>query len=199
MKARRLVWIAAAILLLSWVLAFPLRDVLERLVIVPVAYLLWVLGVFYRVMPQVLWWVLLSLAVLIMLLGSLAPGERIEVLRQLHRPPEKGQVEELAGSIQKSNKGVYFKWIVANRLGKLAYSMLVQREGERSRSVFAPLAGPGFEPSARLRTYLESGLHGSFSDYPEAERARLFTSSPLDFEAEEALKFLESQMEARRD
>ena len=57
--------------------------------------------------------------------------------------------------------GTYFKWLIANRLGKLAYQMLLDRESGRPRSVFAPLLGLDWEPSNELRQYLETGLHGS--------------------------------------
>jgi hypothetical protein len=196
---RPVVWVGAAILVLSWVLAFPLRDVLENAVILPLAYALWVLGLFYKAMPQAIWWGLLVLVVIIMLFSSLAPGERFAPLQGLKRPAARGPVEDLALTIQKRSRGVYFKWLVANRLGKLAYNMLVQREGERSRSVFAPLLGSDWHPPDSLGAYLETGLHGSFSDYPQSPGSRFSGATPLDLEPEDALAFLESQMEARRD
>lgn len=199
MSRRRLAWAAAGVLGLSLILAFPLRDVLERMVIVPLAYLLYVLDLFYQAMPQFVWWALAIILVLILLLGSLAPGERYTARQALKAPPGTGQVEELAASIHKTRNGVYFKWLVANRLGKLAHSMLVQRGGERSRSVFAPLLGPEWEPAPHVRKYLETGLHGTFSDYPVQEKSLLKPATPLDVEIEEAVEFLESQLEARRD
>lgn len=200
MKRLRIWWIAGAVVALALVLAFPLRDVMQRTVILPLAYLLWTLGVFYRAMPQVIWWVLVLLVVMLLILGSLAPGERYAQRVQLKRPLQQGQVEELAQSIRKTREGVYFKWLVANRLGRLAHKMLAQREGERNRSVFAPLVGVDWQPSSHLQKYLETGLHGSFSDYPASKRAgRAATSSPLDMDVEEAVIFLESQLETRRD
>jgi hypothetical protein len=94
-------------------------------------------------------------------------------------------------------KGVnYFKWLIANRLGKLAYQLLLHRESGRPRSVFAPLTGADWKPSKELQTYLEVGLHGSFSDYPNSGKAfGAAPKTPLDFEIREAVLFLESQIE----
>lgn len=199
MSTRRLALAAGGILVLALILAFPLRDVLEQVVIVPLAYLVFLAGVIYRTLPQFIWWVAAIIIVLFMFLGSLAPGDRYAAREAVKRQPVPGPVEELAGSIQKTRDGIYFKWLVANRLGKLAYNMLIQRSGERSRSVFAPLLGPDWEPDPHLRKYLEAGLHGSFSDYPSLERSRTFNATPLDVEIGEAVEFLESQLEARRD
>ena len=78
-----------------------------------------------------------------------------------------GRLGDLASQ---SRKGIYFKWLVANRLGKLAYQILLHRESGRPRSVFAPLLGADWEPSKELRQYLETGLHGSFADFPNTSR-----------------------------
>lgn len=199
MKKQRLVWAGAGILALSLILAFPLRDVLERLVILPLAYLLYALDLFYKSIPQFLWWALAMIVVLILVAGSLAPGDRYARREMLRAPAVPGPVEELAASVRKSAEGMYFKWVVANRLGKLAYNILVWRSGERNRSVFAPLLGPDWEPSPALRKYLETGLHGSFSDYPDADRNRSGPAFPLDVEVEQVVNFLESHLEAGRD
>jgi hypothetical protein len=50
-----------------------------------------------------------------------------------------------------------------------------------------------------LRGYLETGLHGSFADFPSARRP--FggpQQTPLDLEVSRAVEFLESQMENDR-
>ncbi len=193
---RRYLWVGAAVLALALVLAFPLRDVIQRTVIVPLAYFFWSLGLFYKAMPQLVWWTLAVLVVLILVVGSLSPG--VEFASRI--PPKsklpQGQVEGLAEWMRKARRGVYFKWLVANRLGKLAYAMLVQRDGNPSRSVFAPLVGADWRPPAQLQKYLETGLHGSFADYPESGPISAASASPLDLEIGEVVEFLESQRES---
>ena len=64
------------------------------------------------------------------------------------------------------------------------------------RSVFAPLVGADWAPRKELQNYLETGLHGSFADFPHVNR--LFGTAPktpLDFDVSEAVEFLESQVE----
>jgi hypothetical protein len=107
-------------------------------------------------------------------------------------------VEALALSLQKAERSTYFKWVIANRLGKLAYQVLLQRESGRPRSALAPLRGIDWEPSQELQTYLETGLHGSFADFPNVRRPfGQAPSTPLDHDIREAVEFLEWQAEGR--
>jgi hypothetical protein len=108
-------------------------------------------------------------------------------------------VEGLAIWLRKTERGTYFKWLVANRLGKLAYQILVHRESGRPRSVFTPLIGTDWEPSKDLQTYLETGLHGSFADFPNVKRPLgPPQKTVLDHDLKEAVEFLESQVENGR-
>ena len=91
MSRRRLIWAGAGIFILSLILAFPLRDVLERMVVVPAAYALYVLDLFYKAMPQFVWWILAIILVLIMFLMSLAPGDRYTP-RQVLKPAAPGVI-----------------------------------------------------------------------------------------------------------
>ncbi len=91
----------------------------------------------------------------------------------------------------------YFKWLIANRLGKLAYQILLQREHGKPRSVFAPLTSEGWEAAPEVQQYLEKGLHGSFADYPNS-RWDTFTKpekTPLDYDVVDVIEFLEAKTE----
>lgn len=196
MTSRTRRWlILVAALLIAGLLAFPLRDTIYKMVVVPAAFVAWNLNLFYRSLPQTLWWWVVTLIVLLMLIFSLTPRATFHRKAELKTRPPIGQVESLAGSLQKAQDGTYFKWLVANRLGKLAYQALLQRENGRPRSVFAPLVGDDWAPRQELQNYLETGLHGSFADFPNTKR--LFGTAPktpLDFDVTEAVEFLESQV-----
>jgi hypothetical protein len=192
-------WIVIVAVILIVFLAIPLRDAVQRLVIVPAAYVIWLFKLVYLYTPQLIWWALAVLLVVKMVLDTFGPG-RLPIRRPLPDvPPPQGGVETLARSINKTREGVYFKWLVANRLGRLADRMLALREGRMSRPAFSPLTGAGWEPSAPVQKYLEAGLRGSFSDYPRSSRFRTPPDTPLDLEVEQAVEFLESQLETRRD
>jgi len=196
---RRLVILV--VLVIGALLAFPLRGLVNQLVVIPLAYILWLLGLLYLSLHQAFWWVAVILVVLIILGRSLLPEIKFVKKNIPLAKHERGSVEELAVAMQKSNQGIYFKWLVANRLGRLAYQILLQREHGKTRSVFAPLAGEGWESTNEVQQYLEKGLHGSFAEFPNS-RWNYFAppeKTPLDQNVIEVIEFLETKANLRSD
>jgi hypothetical protein len=191
---RRLIVLGA--LIIAGILAFPLRETIYATVVVPVAFIAWNLNLLYLSLSQGIWWWVMDFIVLFMLVFSLIPQPQSHSRAEVKPKNQVGQVESLTTWLQKAEKGIYFKWLVANRLGKLAYQILLHRESGRPRSVFAPLVGADWEPPRELRTYLEIGLHGSFADFPQVRRPLgAPQKTPLDFDVLSAVDFLESQVE----
>ena len=187
------------VLVIAALLAFPLRDTISQMIVVPVAYIGWELGLFYHSLSQMFWWWLIILLVVIMLVLSLVPEFSRPHREKLKSRLRYGPVEDLAAWLGRARSGTYFKWLIANRLGKLAYQILLHRESGRPRSLFAPLLGQDWEPSDELRNYLEIGLHGSFSEFPAT--TPWFGKphkTPLDYEIREAVDFLEAQVKNGR-
>jgi len=185
----------AGILLIAILLAFPLRDAVYEAVIIPAAYIWWVLGLWYHSVHQSIWWIIALLLVLVVLSRSLRSVGRVRERVRLKRKPVIGQVENLTAWMKRTERGIYFKWLIANRLGKIAHEMLALRTGGKTRSFFDPLTGPDWEPNASVQSYLESGLKGSFADYPQGRR--FFSKpepTPLDYSVDDVLKYLESQV-----
>jgi len=189
-------WFAmAGVIVIAAVLAFPLRGVVNQLILVPLAYLLWFLKLVYLSMNQAIWWFAAVFVVLLILGQSLLPDLKpVKKLIPFARH-ERGNVETLALALDKSKKGIYFKWLIANRLGRLAYEILLQREHGKPRSVFAPLTSEGWEAAPEVQEYLERGLHGSFADFPNSSWANFAApeKTPLDHDVVEVVKFLEAK------
>jgi len=193
-------WLAVAgVVVIAALLAFPLRGIVNELIVVPIAYIFWLLGLLYLSTHQVIWWMAILVVVLFILGKSLLPELKLSRKPVTPARHERGKVESLARSLQKSNKGIYFKWLVANRLGKLTHEILVQRSNGKPRSVFAPLIGEGLEPTPEMQQYLEKGLHGSFAEFPNTDN-RYFappSKTSLDHDVAEVIEFLESKTESK--
>jgi len=190
------IFVLVGALVLSLVLAFALQDVIRKTVIVPLAYLWWVLGIYYDAFPQMVIWICLVVIVLLMLFGSLGPDIESKGYAEDETKPLQGPVEGLAISLEKAHRGIYVKWQIAHRLGKLARDLLVQRGDRISNKAIGPLLGRDWHPSQPVEEYLEVGLNGSFADYPNPPwpfgRPR---PTPLDLDVNKAVEFLEAQME----
>lgn len=190
----RRIWIILGIVVGAGLLAYLLQDVVDLLIIVPLAYFLWALKLWYLSLPQTMWWGVLIVLVLIIFGASLLPEIKPRKKLEIYQRAERGRVEALAAALAKTGKGTYFKWLVANVLGKLTYQMLVQREHGKPRPVFAPLEGDGFHPSQNVQAYLEKGLHGTFADVPNTKWNYLSTppKTALDHDVADVVNFLES-------
>ena len=188
--------VMVAIVVVAAILAFPMRQTIYSLIVIPAAFIGWQLGLMYRTLPQVVWWWIVLIFVFLLLLFSAMPRFK-PIRREEPRPaPRRGQVEDFAVWLGRAKGGTYFKWLVANRLGKLAYQILLHRESGRPRSVFNPLIGEDWEPPKELQQYLETGLHGSFSDFSSTKGLLAAQpKTPLDYDVKNAVEFLESQVE----
>ena len=189
---RGLIFIAA--LIIAGILAFPLRETIYGIVVVPVAYIAWNLNLVYQSFSQGVWWWVVAVIVFFMIAFSLMPQPQVRSRGGPKSKPPQGQVESLSVWLHRAERGTYFKWLIANRLGKLAYQILLHRESGRPRSVFAPLVGTDWEPTEALQKYLETGLHGSFADFPNRGLLSTRQSTPLDLDVAEAVDFLEWQV-----
>jgi hypothetical protein len=184
-----------AALIIAGILAFPLRETIYGIIVIPIAYIAWNLNLVYQTFSQGIWWWIVVIIVFFMIAFSLVPRPQLRFRGRAKSKPPQGQVESLSVWFRRAESGTYFKWLIANRLGKLAYRILLHRESGRPRSVFAPLLGMDWEPTEALRAYLETGLHGSFADFPNEGLLSAHQPTPLDFHVAEAVDFLELQVQ----
>jgi len=191
---RKQILAVGGLLLIAFLLAFALQDVVKSVFVTPLAYFWWALGVFYGLLPQVLLWGGMVILVFALLTRSLlAQDKRVSFVK---RKPKRrqGRIELLAVDLEKTRIGVYNKWKVANRLAKLARDLLVQRGDRENAKIIGPLNGRDWYPPEPVGQYLEVGLNGSFADYPKPrwpfERSQ---PTPLDLDVGEAVSFLEAQ------
>ena len=195
MKRMR-IFVLIGTLVVALTLAFALQDVIRTTVVIPLAYLWWVLGLYYHAFPQAILWAGLVAIILLMLFGSLSVDDTRKRPVERETKPARGNVESLAISMEKAHNGIYVKWMIARRLGKLARDLLIQRGDRTSTKVIGPLTGRDWGPSQPVEAYLEAGLNGSFADYPKPKWPFMRQqSTPLDLDVSEAVEFLEVQME----
>jgi hypothetical protein len=182
------------------ILALFLQDVIRRVVIAPLAYLWWGIKLYYSTIPQLFLWIILVVILSVVIITSLAEG--ISFDRKIREPlkPTPGSVESLAGWIKKIGDGNYYKWRVANRLGRLARELVTRQASQGEHPSRVKLEGSGWNPPPKVQRYLEAGLNESFVDYPRPSLAFLPQSAtPFDMDVNEVVKFLESQVEASNE
>jgi hypothetical protein len=203
--------LAGLAIVAALMIALILRDVVEQVIIRPLIYLIWIVSVYYRYIPQPVLWIVLVLVLIYLSLGRLAG--RLEP--PAHQPNKsvfvRGAVDELALRIERKEGGIYFKWQIARTLGQIALEMQELRQHTRSKKLqFNDLTA-----RPQVRNYLDSGLNTSFSDYPipgglplrirptaifdphrvESGISRISPSTPFDGDISPVIDYLESEME----
>jgi len=192
---RRRWFTLGGVIIIAVIMAFPLQDMIRKTVIVPLAYLWWALGVLYQSFPQIVVWILLIILISFMLLGSLSTDRKRTPREELKVKPSLGQVEGLAEGLGKMRRGTYYKWQIANRLSRLARDFLILRGERADTKDRGPLTGHDWHPSQPVDAYLDTGLRGSFADFPNSRW--WFTRpqpTPLDIDVNEVVEFLEGQI-----
>lgn len=197
MTLRRL-FMAAALIILSAGAAYVLRDEIQKWVILPLAYLWWVAGLYYHLLPQVVPWVVLIFIVLYTAVRSLLTQFPSTKETKPMRVISRGPIENLSALVVKRKLGNYYKWLIANRLGKAARELLDQREGRHLERGYIRLQSRAWDPPQGVAAYLEAGLNGSFADYPRPRWKRA-QPTPLDEPPLHVVEYLESELEARRN
>ena len=194
---KKRIFLLTVLITAALLLAFPLRAAVENIIIQPMQYLVWGASILYRSIPQFWIWVIMSAVIFFILLSPFL--DDLPRLPKRHKKvhPEKGPIESLAESIKQGNKGIYFKWAVANRLGKITRDWIAYRERLDKRWQANDLARLEGQVSPEVYQYLDAGLNGSFADYP---RPRLpfiqkRKPTPLDIDPNRVLETLENEME----
>ncbi len=192
----RRVWTILALSFAVFLLAYALREPIEQKVIRPLAYVGYMLGLYYSSFPQVVIWIVLIVVAALLAVGSLAAGVSPRK-RGTEKPlPVQGPVESLAVWIAKSQRGTYFKWLIAQRLGVLSREMLAFNARQAARTGKEALSGPGWDPPEEVAAYLESGLNGSFADFPRPRWPfQNPEPTPLDVDPVQVMDYIESQIE----
>jgi len=179
------VWLAIGAVILLLIAAYVLRDAIYQTIILPLAYLLWLARFYYSAVPQVILWGGLLVILFMIIFSNLLPGSTSRPKEAKKHRFEAGQIEMLIGWLAKANKGTYFKWQIANRLGRIELGL---RETLERRGNFQ-------SANDAVEKYLDAGLNTSFVDYPNRKSG----PTPLDVNPKEVVDYLEMQLENHRD
>jgi hypothetical protein len=205
MIRRLVVW--GAVLAAFVLLAFWLQGAVQDVCIVPAIGLLRMGGLLLRSIPQSLFWSLLVAAATLIVLGSLAKAGRLHLWRPTKEKQVaiRGPIEKLAQQVHHTRRGLYFKWLVAHRLGELGQSVAASGPARLIRRSVSELGEPrkmaadenGDQGAADIQAYIEAGL-----DRPPISRSRRRflirrPPSPLDLDPSRVVEYFESQMETK--
>ena len=182
---------STALLILITVLLFPIRRAVAGALMSFAAYLVGSVNLLGVVIPQQILWAFLLILILYIAIGSFYGKRYREEKSPENQSPVIGAVEAMAGYIEERHRGIYFKWQIANLLGKIQQT--IQESASRGTSSRIPL------PSDSVQAFLDAGVNTSYADYAPDGFVLKNNSTPLDIELEQVVAYLEEQMEIRHE
>jgi hypothetical protein len=180
-----------ALLIIVAILLYPVRHEVAGAVMNFASYLVWTVNVMGVVIPQQILWAFLLILILYIAIGSFYGKRYREEKSPENQSPVIGAVEAMAGYIEERHRGIYFKWQIANLLGKIQQT--IQESASRGTSSRIPL------PSDSVQAFLDAGVNTSYADYAPDGFVLKNNSTPLDIELEQVVAYLEEQMEIRHE
>ncbi|MFN8381157.1 MAG: hypothetical protein U0V02_04420 [Anaerolineales bacterium] len=183
--------LSAALLILVAVLLFPVRREVAGAVMSLATYLVWSVNILGMVIPQQILWAFLLVLILYIAIGSFYGKRYREESSVEDVVPIIGPVEAMAGYIEERHRGVYFKWQIAHLLGKIQQT--IKDTASHGTSNRIP------QPSNRVQAFLDAGVNTTYVDYAPDGLTIKNSSTPLDVELEQVVKYLEEQMEIRHE
>lgn len=130
----RAFWVVLALMaiVLAFLLAWSLRDLIREVVVVPIAYVFWLIGRAFEGLPQALIWGALVMGTFLTALRLLAGS--VALLPPTHESLESGgRVSDWMRWIELTRKGRYSKDGLARHIGDAAFAVLAY-EQRRSQS-----------------------------------------------------------------
>src|SRR5512134_2517318 len=98
MRWRRL-FAMLGILVIAALLAFPLREMVYEVVVIPLAYRGWLLNLFYLSVSQGIWWLVVVVVALFAIGRSLLPEINLGRKLVIYKKTERGSVETLSAAL----------------------------------------------------------------------------------------------------
>lgn len=144
---------------LTLVLMLALRGLAYRLIVIPILYMLWLVGFLFESLPQPLFWTLFLLLMLRLAWQSLRPPKQT-----LHQPqmmeasvPE-GRLAVWLQRLVLAESGNYSKWGVARHIVQLLVETIAYQEQISIAQARLRLRSGNFEAPPEVRAYVQAGL-----------------------------------------
>lgn len=185
-------------IIIAAVLALLLRDLVRSILVPPVLYAFWMARIVYQTLPQLFWWGLVMLILLLIAARSLTlRSNSTKSTESAHRTRE-SRLDMWTKWIDQTRKGGYFRWYLAHELGRLYLSVLASRERLTNDQALTRLVNKKTGLPPDVQAYVETGLDArqsfTFGDLGGKLPFRS-KSSPLDLELEEIIEILESKLD----
>ncbi len=187
-------------------LGLVLQGIARASLVMPIMFLAWLIGLFFRSVPGWVWWAWFLIIALVFAARSLRTYIKPMPAELPPRGPAQGAIRAWAGRLQAAEHGGYFRWRLAHDLAELSLQLWSYHErsdvsrGNRGAAIERLAAPP------HIAAYLRMGLAAPPWQAQDL-RSRLERlwrhdeeDAPLKLDPTTVVQFLEEQLwESKHD
>lgn len=177
-------------LLLALFLFLLVKDFIRTVILEPLLYVIWFIGLILESIPQGVIWVVFILVMLIIALVGFKKGEPKKSQSDQLLYSKSGRVEKLARILNRAQSDQFTKWRLANELKRLTRKLLTTPDEQKKSINYQALELPReitafFEVQQPTKSSIREWFGNR--EYDETETA-------LDLDPEIVIQYLEKRM-----
>jgi hypothetical protein len=163
--------IIVTLLIFTSLSAFFLRDYLSQILFIPIINIANFLWKIFASLPEIIWWVLLILGLVVFILKSV----RFSIERKPKRVKDKSHRNGLASDwnkmIYQAKKSEYSRWLLEKKLASMALDVLAYQRGLTEAQVKDSIISQELHLPEEIRAFLLQGIHSpSFQHFLEIDQ-----------------------------
>ena len=188
-------------LVLAVILALVLTPIVRLVLATPIVEYLFLIRIFLDSLPQIYLWIagiLLFLWIAFRSVGRLLIRTSAEAM---HHRQYQNRVDQWNHWLTLQRKGKYSRWLLMNRLSKLAIQIIAHTQRESQKKLRQSLLSNESDLPQSIQSYLRQGIRPLAVDTKQKRTIR-FRRLEMDvwrIEPETIVRYLESLLEAKHD
>jgi cell division protein FtsW (lipid II flippase) len=177
-------------LLLALFLFLLVKDFIRTVILEPLLYVFWFIGLILESIPQGVIWVGFILVMLIITLASFKKGEPQKSQSEMLPYSNTGRVERLARMLNRAQNNPFAKWLLASELKRVTRKLLTPPEQEKKSINYQELDLP-----PEITAFFEAQQPTKWSIWEWLDnREHDETKTALDLDPDIVIQYLEKRM-----
>lgn len=160
LNTRRLVFFSIVLLAASLILMLWFRPVVREVIVIPLSYWAWLIGLFMDSTPQYFFWLATLLIIIMIAWRSFFKRQKnIEVYESTpDMPPPYGRVSYWAHRVELMRMGVYYQTTFNEALGRLALDLIGYRHRLTNRQIERGLSNKTLRVPTLVQDFLMANI-----------------------------------------
>ena len=185
------------ILLFTFLSAYYIRDYLSQILFIPIINLAHLLWLILAALPEIFWWVLMILGLVIFILKVVSLGVDSKPERKKEKTHPPGLVSDWNRMIDQAKKGNYSRWLLGKKSSNLVLAILAYKHRLTVDQVKNMIISQDLQLPEHIRAYLLQGIHSpSFQHFLEVEQKHQpkINDQSIEMEIDNLLNYLDTEI-----